>query len=378
MRADNWSHLDPNGPGRNSVRIRSNKTYTTHVVVLDARHMPQGCGTWPSFWTTAEDNWPNDGEVDIIEGVNDQSDNQITLHTAAGCTMPSGTSPMTGSQGSLDCEGNEGCGISATGTANSYGPSFNQNGGGFYAMERNNNFIKVWFWPRQGDVPSDVLNSAKTVDTDAWGTPVAFFPNTQCNLQQFFAAHNIIINLTLCGDWAGAVYGSSGCPSTCTDFVNNNPDGFNDAFWDIGSVRVYENPVTVTAHQIHPNGDTSKCLDVQEANFSSGTLVQIANCTGNAAQQWYVNVNSDTTTIQVANTNFCLDASDSPSSGTQMKIWECTAGLAAQTWSYTSDNRIALQSGQCLDDPFGTDRDGLVTQIWECTDDDSNQVWTLS
>ena len=60
-----------------------------------------------------------------------------------------------------------------------------------------------------------------------------------------------------------------------------------------------------------------------------------------------------------------------------MKIWECTAGLAAQTWSYTSDNRIALQNGQCLDDPFGTDRDGLVTQIWECTDDDSNQVWTL-
>ena len=33
MRADNWSHLDPSGPGRNSVRIRSNKTYTTHVVV---------------------------------------------------------------------------------------------------------------------------------------------------------------------------------------------------------------------------------------------------------------------------------------------------------------------------------------------------------
>ena len=67
-----------------------------------------------------------------------------------------------------------------------------------YAMERTSSFIKVWFWPRQGDVPSDVVNSAKTVDTDAWGTPVAFFPNTQCNLEQFFAAHNIIINLTLC------------------------------------------------------------------------------------------------------------------------------------------------------------------------------------
>ena len=33
MRADDWSYLDPNGPGRSSVRIQSVKQYTTHVVV---------------------------------------------------------------------------------------------------------------------------------------------------------------------------------------------------------------------------------------------------------------------------------------------------------------------------------------------------------
>ena len=33
MRADDWTVLDPNGPGRNSVRIRSVKTYNTHVSV---------------------------------------------------------------------------------------------------------------------------------------------------------------------------------------------------------------------------------------------------------------------------------------------------------------------------------------------------------
>ena len=30
------------------------------------------------------------------------------------------------------------------------------------------------------------------------GTPVAYFPNTQCNLAQFFGQNNIIINLTFC------------------------------------------------------------------------------------------------------------------------------------------------------------------------------------
>lgn len=33
LRADDKTVLNPSGPGRNSVRIRSVKTYTTHVAV---------------------------------------------------------------------------------------------------------------------------------------------------------------------------------------------------------------------------------------------------------------------------------------------------------------------------------------------------------
>lgn len=33
LRADYTTTLNPNGPGRNSVRIRTNNVYTTHVVV---------------------------------------------------------------------------------------------------------------------------------------------------------------------------------------------------------------------------------------------------------------------------------------------------------------------------------------------------------
>ncbi|KAL4250119.1 Glycoside hydrolase family 16 protein [Abortiporus biennis] len=66
LRADSTTTLSPSGPGRNSVRIKSVKTYTTHVAVFDVRHMPQGCGTWPAAWETNEATWPNDGEVDIV------------------------------------------------------------------------------------------------------------------------------------------------------------------------------------------------------------------------------------------------------------------------------------------------------------------------
>ena len=55
-----------------------------------------------------------------------------------------------------------------------------------------------------------------------------------------FAANNIIINLTLCGDWAGGAFTGNGCPGSCVDLVDNNPSAFADAYFDIGSVRVYE------------------------------------------------------------------------------------------------------------------------------------------
>jgi hypothetical protein len=77
----------------------------------------------------------------------------MTLHTSPGCTMPNQVAnTMLGAVQTLDCNtadnGNAGCGIQAT-TSNSYGPSFNANGGGIYAMERTSSFIKIWFFPRR-------------------------------------------------------------------------------------------------------------------------------------------------------------------------------------------------------------------------------------
>lgn len=188
LRADHTTKLSASGPGRNSVRIQSNKAYTTHVAVyapllpslravlinfpyrFDIRHMPQGCGTWPAAWETDGSNWPNGGEVDIVEGVNDQSPNTISLHTGANCNMPASRA-MTGTASVNNCDvntdGNSGCGVHAP-TAQSYGPSFNAGGGGFYAMERTNSFIKVWFFPRNSNIPSDMKSGASSINTDNW------------------------------------------------------------------------------------------------------------------------------------------------------------------------------------------------------------------
>jgi len=243
LRTDYKTVLNTTGPGRNSVRIRSKNTYTTHVAVFDVRHMPQGCGTWPAIWETMETNWPEGGEIDIVEGVNDQGPNSVTLHTTEGCTMPA-TRLQTGTSEQLDCNYlvnfNTGCGVSMP-TASSYGPDFNENGGGWFAMERTSQHISIWFWARNNlSVPEDVKRGDIQVNPTKWGVPTAYFPNTDCDLNKFFSANNLIINLTLCGDWAGTAYAGTGCPSTCTDYVNNNPAAFIDAYFDFAAARIYQ------------------------------------------------------------------------------------------------------------------------------------------
>lgn len=241
--------LDPSGPGRNSVRIRSRKTFTTHVVVFDVRHMPEGCGTWPAVWETQEEGWPVGGEVDIIEGVNNIGTNAATLHTSPGCSIhDSAKAGMTGTFKQQDCNwlvnGNAGCGALMRDQL-SFGPSFNANGGGHFAFERTPRYMKVWFWPRSaGNVPRDL--GTQYVNPDTWGIPAVFFPDTSCDFEKMFSAHHIIINLSLCGEWAGhpAIYPAS-CPLTCVEHVNKNPTAFKNAFWDFKAIDIYQRDTRV-------------------------------------------------------------------------------------------------------------------------------------
>ena len=111
---------------------------------MDAVHAPTGCGTWPAWWMNG-DNWPYGGEIDIMEGVNAFSQNQISIHTGSGCRIPSNTNDLqtgsltTGWFDSYNCAayetGNEGCGVRDLTSGNSFGEGFNAAGGGVYARK---------------------------------------------------------------------------------------------------------------------------------------------------------------------------------------------------------------------------------------------------
>jgi hypothetical protein len=139
MRVDTTPQVTGN---RNSVRIQTQFSFTGGLVIMDSVHMPAGCGTWPAFWTNGP-NWPTTGEIDIVEGVNNYTNNQATIHSTVGCTLPSNAtsssldisgSLVSGTNCAVQQTNNEGCGVRAQQT-NSFGAPFNANGGGVFASE---------------------------------------------------------------------------------------------------------------------------------------------------------------------------------------------------------------------------------------------------
>ena len=247
----------PGGPAakdaRRSVRVSSKNTYDvnsfggsdTILVVADIAHAPTGCAVWPAFWMLGP-TWPDDGEIDIIEGWNGVEHSLTTLHTGPQCTqkrVPASTftgrrakSSLQPKKDATDCYvhaanqgANQGCGI--LGPPGSLGESFNSQGGGVYAtllrnpnptLDKGNSTqesaplgrgeVATWFWPHgEGgpSAPADLRSGRPS--PEGWGEPVALFAlGDDCSVNHF-AQMSLVFDITLCGQAAGPSFASD-CP----------------------------------------------------------------------------------------------------------------------------------------------------------------------
>lgn len=228
----------PVGGNRDSIRISTKKKYNGGLFIADFWKMPHGCSVWPAYWSVGPD-WPEGGEIDILEGVHEQATNQYVLHTGKACSLSQdGVQVKTNvihDQCASSASDNRGCGFSDT-DVRSYGTPFNNNAGGVFVHLWNSEGIKMWFFPR-GEIPDDI--EEKRPDPETWPTPVAFFSSKTCNMEENLYEHTLVLDTTICGDWGGPSYANSGCPGTCAQAVADTSI-FKWAKWKVNYIATYQ------------------------------------------------------------------------------------------------------------------------------------------
>ncbi|ESZ96632.1 glycoside hydrolase family 16 protein [Sclerotinia borealis F-4128] len=272
--------------GRPSVRIQSKETYTHGLIIADLAHMPASiCGTWPAFWTVNSTNYPQYGEIDILENINEKTVSLQTLHTQDGCYISGNqySSQLQDNVTSYNCDdtatssifGAQDATSACSGTntdPNSYGTPFNSNGGGVYAMQWTSDVIRMWnFGPDA--IPADI--TAGTPDPSTWTLPSFTTEGGVCNIDELFANHKIVFDTTFCGGYAGQTgfweettcYDADKFP-TCDSYVGANPAAYKEAYWLINSVKVYQND-TLAATSAASTSSTSALVASTSTQIST-------------------------------------------------------------------------------------------------------------
>lgn len=150
--------------GRLGVRINSNQTYSAGLFILSMDHLPVGpylngsgwqdSPVWPAFWFVGEQ--AVNGEFDVYEGYNPNNMAFATLHnwgssTWGNCTIPGNIS---------DYYNGSGWNYQGTSQYTPHGTAdvpFNNAGGGVYAFQWTQEFLRVWTFVKP-NIPADILN----------------------------------------------------------------------------------------------------------------------------------------------------------------------------------------------------------------------------
>ncbi|KAL0567024.1 hypothetical protein V5O48_014970 [Marasmius crinis-equi] len=281
IRVDNTTNIPTDPPriiNRPSVKITSKDTYDVgSLIIFDATHMPFGCSVWPSFWTLGVGaEWPNAGEIDVVEGINNLPFNQMALHTTNGCFQAANPG-QSGKTATTNCTLPEGCLVQET-KPNSFGADFAKAGGGVWALQFDVAGVFIWFWSRP-NVPKSVAgaNRLSTMDLKDWGAPSASYPAAACNIQKFFQPQKLVIDITLCGTWAGipSIYAQTCGAGTCISNVFGNGSNYGNAWWDISYIRTYlavdPNPKPSTSSSASSTGAQSTTTGTGGTNTAAGS-----------------------------------------------------------------------------------------------------------
>jgi hypothetical protein len=296
-----------------------------------------GLGYWPAFWMLGPGQWPENGEIDIMEDVNSLSELSGTVHCGTDpggpCNEPNGIG-----SGLRACSG---C----------------QSGYHTYTMILNRTNTAAESITFYLDGASYFTVTEAQVGTATW--QAAFDHNL-----------SIILDLAMGGAYPNGVCGCTSPSSSTTSggtmgvaYVAAYSTSSSGGGGGGGGTTGTTGPIT---------GYNGLCVDVRGANSANSTPVQVYTCNGTTAQQWTV-VAAGSTLHALGK---CMDINaGGTADGTKVQLYDCN-NTAAQVFIPQSNGSLYNpQSGKCLDDT-GYGGSGTQLQIWDCSGN-SNQHWNL-
>ena len=300
-----------------------------------------GLGYWPAFWMLGPGQWPENGEIDIMEDVNALSELAGTIHCGVypggPCNEPNGIG-----SGLRACSG---C----------------QTGYHTYTMIENR---------------TNASNESITFYLD--GNQYFSVSESQVGTSTWQAAfdHNlsIIFDLAMGGGFPNGVCG-------CTSPSGSTTSG---GTMSVQYVAAYTTGGSGSGGGGGGGGGGGNgtgqvvgygglCMDVRGASSANFTPVQVYTCNGTNAQQW--------TVVQAGSTlhalGKCLDINGAgTANGTAVDLYDCN-NTGAQVFIPQSNGSLYNpQSSKCLDDTGWSTTPGTQLEIWDCTGH-ANQQWSL-
>jgi beta-glucanase (GH16 family) len=299
-----------------SGRILTSGKFTQLYGHIEASiKIPKGQGMWPAFWMLGDNigsvGWPQSGEIDIMENV--------------------GSAPNT-VYGTIHGPGYSGAG--GVGGNTTIGSAL---GDGFhaYAIDWSPNLI-VW-----------------TLDGQEYfrATPAQIGGNAWVYDHPFY----ILLNVAVGGSWPGNPDASTAFPQTMlVDYVR---------------VSTSDAP-TGSALRSNLSG---RCIDIPGANPADGTLAQMYDCNGSAAQLWAFQ--SDGTLRAMGK---CMDpAGGALTNGTPIQIVTCNGNPVQRFTLSSAGDLVNISANRCVDIKDNNLANGAQLQLWDCAGT-ANQKWTRS